>query len=219
MKLPSATIWPDMIQGSEEWFRARAGRSTASRFAKILTPGGKLSAQADDLARVLARESVMADPQEWSGNKYTDWGNDHEPSARNAFAEQTGAIVHTVGFCTNNANPVLGCSPDGLVFDPAGRYTAGLEIKCPTIDTLVGWLVGPGGIPNEYLPQVHGSMVVTGLRRWEFVGYHPGNVPLYRATAEWNDYTDKLAAELDDFVIRYAAIRRMVLTALGRKPE
>lgn len=215
MKLPSAVIIPNIQQGTAEWFAARAGKLTASRFAQVLTPTGKLSAQADALARKLARECVMPDPQEFQGNRYTEWGQFHEPAAREAFAAETGFIVDTVGFCVNKQLPVLGCSPDGLIRLGDG-YITGLEIKCPAIDTLVEWLLSDGTIPKEYMPQVHGSMVVTGLQIWHFCGYHPG-APLYLAHAVWNDYTDKLAAELAAFAERYYKTRKQVLRALGKE--
>lgn len=217
MKLPSAVILPNLQQGTAEWFAARAGKLTASRFAQVLTPTGKLSAQADALARKLARECVMPDPQEFQGTRYTEWGQFHEPAAREAFAETLKPCwqVAQVGFCVNKRLPVLGCSPDGLVFDVRG-VEAGLEIKCPAIDTLVEWLLSPGVIPKEYLPQVHGSMVVTGLREWHFCGYHPG-APLHLACAVWNDYTDKLALALDEFAANYYMTRKQVLRVLGKE--
>lgn len=212
--LPTAQVWPEMIQGSEQWFKARKGRATASQFKKILTPTGRLSAQADAYARQLARECVLDNPFEFSGNRATDWGNEHEPTARDEFRSITGMEVIEIGFATHHAMSCVGCSPDGIIIED-GSAVAGLEIKCPDPDTLVEWAIS-GGIPSDHLPQVHGSMVVTGLRRWEFAGFFPG-VPLFRAYAEWNSYTDKLAAALEEFVIRYAAIRPQVLKILGKE--
>jgi hypothetical protein len=205
-----------MIQGSQQWFAARKGRATASQAKKILTPTGKLSSQADAYARKLARETVLADPLEFAGNKATDWGNEHEPAAREAFSELMGLPVEEVGFVTHRTMTCVGCSPDGLIpWD--GGYMAGLEIKCPQIDTLVEWMLA-GTIPDEHLPQIHASMVVTGLRTWHFAGYHPG-APLFTPPpAEWNSYTDKLATALEEFVIRYSTIRPLVLEKLGVKP-
>jgi len=213
LKLPAGHVWPDMLQGSEVWFNARKGRATASQFKKILTGTGKLSTQADAYARKLARETVMADPQEFAGNKFTDWGNEHEPEARETYIRETGAAVVEVGFVTSKAMPCVGCSPDGLILGPNGQPISGLEIKCPAIDTLVEWMMA-GELPADHLAQVHGSMIVTGLRRWEFVGYHPG-APLFLQSAEWNAYTDKMAAAVEEFVIRYATIRPAVLGLLG----
>jgi putative phage-type endonuclease len=214
--LPSGEIWPQMLQGSDEWFAARKGRATASQCKRIVTPTGKLSAQADAYARQLARESVLDDPLAFAGNKATDWGNEHEPAARDAFAELRGVEVHEVGFVTHREMVCVGCSPDGLIVGPDGNWSAGLEIKCPSIDTLVEWMLD-GKIPSEHLPQIHASMVVTGLRTWHFTGYFPG-VPLFvPPPAEWNSYTDKLADALEGFVIRYSEIRPKVIGLLTDK--
>lgn len=216
MNLPTAKVWPDLIQGSEAWLAARKGRATASEFSKILTPGGKLSAQAAAYARRMARESVCDDPFEFAGNRATDWGTENEPFAREAFVAETGLEVVEIGFAVHERMTCVGCSPDGIIMD-AGEPVAGLEIKCPGPDKLVDWhLFGEGQVPGEYLPQVHGSMIVTGLRSWEFVGYFPG-APLYRARADWDDYTDKLQGVIEQFVIDYAEIRPVVLRALGKE--
>lgn len=215
MKLPTATI-STTPQGTPEWLAERRGVITASRFSAILTPSGKLSAQAGSLARKLARECHMDDPQEFEGNRFTRWGNEHEPEARWQWEEHHGVAVTTVGLCRNTANPALGCSPDGLIADATGEFASGLEIKCPAIDTLVGWMLDlRDKVPPEYMPQVHGSMIVTGLRRWEFCGYHPG-APLYLATARWDSYTDALAKALDGFTARYRGIHALVTKALGK---
>ena len=215
MNLPSCEVFSEMIQGSEEWFRARAGRLTASRMKEILTPTGKLSEQSEKLARVLARESIMDDPLQFIGNKYTEWGQAHEDEARQKYSEIAGHEVSQVGFCRSLANPVIGCSPDGLVSGAEYCcYDKGLEIKCPAIDTLVEWaLESDGEVPKDHLPQVHGSMIVTGLRRWDFIAYHPGAKP-YLASAVWNDYTDKLAEAIEAFTVRYAEIRKQVRKAI-----
>lgn len=213
LKLPAGDVWPNMIQGSEQWLKARKGRATASQAKKILTPTGKLSTQAEAYARQLARECVLENPFAFAGNRATDWGNEHEAAARMAFIEATGFDVIEVGFVTKKDNPILGCSPDGIVLEPC---LAGLEIKCPDPDTLIGWMID-GVIPEEHLPQVHASMVVTGLRKWHFVGYFP-TIPLFTPPpAVWDNYTDRIAAALDGFVIQYAKIRKQVLGLLGRR--
>ena len=214
IQLPTADVWPEMIQGSEQWFAARKGRATASQMKKILTPTGKLSAQANAYARKLARECVVQDPFEFAGNKATDWGNEHEPAARDIFREITGVDVAEIGFATHREMTCVGCSPDGIIIED-GMPVAGLEIKCPAPDTLVEWALD-GSLPAEHLPQVHGSMIVTGLRRWELIAYFPG-CPPFRATAEWDGYTDKLQTAIEEFVVRYAEIRPQVLRVLGKE--
>ncbi len=209
------TIWPDMDQGSEDWFRARKGRLTASQMAKVITPTGKLSSQWEKLAIRLAGECVK--PNEipaFLGNIHTDRGHEMEPVAREWFAEWSGLDVRTVGFVTKDDNPVLGCSPDALIYKK-DKPVCGLEIKCPLIENHALYHY-EGGVPEQYRAQVHGSMVVTGLREWWFVSYNEGTEP-FTHLQTWDEYTDKVAEALDEFVTKYAPIRSQVLHKLTKK--
>jgi putative phage-type endonuclease len=204
-----------MDQGSEDWFRARKGRLTASQMAKVITPTGKLSSQWEKLAIRLAGECVK--PNEipaFLGNIHTDRGHELEPVARDWFAEWSGLDVRTVGFVTKDDNPVLGCSPDALIYKK-DKPVCGLEIKCPLIENHALYHY-EGGVPEQYRAQVHGSMVVTGLREWWFVSYNEGTEP-FTHLQTWDEYTDKVAEALDEFVTKYAPIRSQVLHKLTKK--
>jgi putative phage-type endonuclease len=209
------TIWPEMEQGSEDWFRARKGRLTASQMAKVITPTGKLSSQWEKLAIRLAGECVK--PNEipaFLGNIHTDRGHEMEPVARDWFTEWSGLDVRTVGFVTKDDNPVLGCSPDALIYKK-DKPVCGLEIKCPLIENHALYHY-EGGVPEQYRAQVHGSMVVTGLREWWFVSFNEGTEP-FTHLQTWDEYTDKVAEALDEFVTKYAPIRSEVLHKLTKK--
>lgn len=201
-----------MEQGSEEWLQARKGRATASEFKSILTPTGKLSKSAEGYMMKLARECVIDDPQQFAGNKFTEWGHEHEPAARDTFSQIMGLDAQEVGFCTSDSNPVLGASPDALIRDEEKGWIAGLEIKCLQVDNHVKCLMA-GGLPNDYKLQVHGSMVVTGLNVWYFMSYFPGLNPLI-VKVERDEFTDKLSEVLNQFVGDYAPVRAEVLKAI-----
>lgn len=198
-------------QGSEEWFALRKGRATASRFKDILTPTGKKSASAIKYMRELARECAVDNPLEFIGNKYTDWGNTYEIEALNLFREETGLDARQVGFITRD-DLVVGCSPDGLIYDDDDQPFTGLEIKCPQPDKHVDHLLG-GELPSDYKLQVHGSMVVTGFASWWFMSYFPGLKP-FIIEVKRDEFTAKVQAALDQFVIDYAAERQRVLAAI-----
>ncbi len=76
--------------------------------------------------------------------------------------------IRSVGLITNDEG-TLGASPDGIIGD--GDEAEGLEIKCPQPTQQLKNVLG-GGIPKEYLAQVHGGLFVTGFRAWRFVSYH-----------------------------------------------
>ena len=198
-------------QGTEEWLQLRKGRATASEFSKILTPGGKMSKSAVGYMRKLARECVVDDPMAFEGNKFTDWGNKHEPEARDLFRQVMDLDVVEVGFCTRH-DLLVGCSPDGLIHDGDGTWIGGLEIKCPTVDKHVDYKM-EGILPDEYKMQVHGSMAVTGLPWWYFMSYFPGLEPLI-IKVERNEFTESVSDALDQFVIDYKAERERVFDAI-----
>lgn len=201
----------DCEQGSPEWIHARRGVPSASNFAKLITPGGKLSTQAHGYAYELLAD--LADP---NFGEYDDYvsaamknGNIIEPEARSYYAFARGADVEQVGFCMDDAGR-FGASPDGLVGDDGG-----LEIKSPLHKTHIGYLID-GVVPPKYLPQVHGCMVVTGRNRWDFMSFAPG-LPELLVTVRQDAYTDKLRHAMDEFWKIYTQTRAK-LEALGWTP-
>ena len=114
-------------QGSEEWFAARLGIATASRYKDIMarTPAPKANYSAELVAERLTGERengyISADMQ---------WGNDYEPVARLTYklnnpdknVRECGIFIHDDIQC--------GASPDGLVDDDGT-----IEIKCPKTST------------------------------------------------------------------------------------
>lgn len=208
-------IWPNVVQKSDEWFGARAGRITASNFERVFTPKTmKDSSQWEDLAIEMCCASIRPDEIQWEGNRHTDRGEELEPEAREAFAQAMGLEVEEVGFVTMDDNSIVGCSPDGLI-KLNGVYSAGLEIKCPLSKNHARYMLD-NELPSAYKCQVHGSMVVTGLRSWYFVSYCQG-FPLFIKLVTWDSFTDKLADALERFTIRYAEIRTKVMPILTGK--
>lgn len=194
----------DCEQGSPEWFAARLGIPTATDFKSIITAEkGNLSAGADGLINRLIDETVRSELQEqtFTGNKHTEHGKQWEGRARAWYGFITGSTIKEVGFCLRDDGRA-GCSPDALAygFDGPQIDMWGLEIKCPDGPTHVGYLRAKT-LPSEYKQQVHGSMVITGLRCWYFVSYCPGYEPML-LRVDWDEYTDKAAAALEQFLDR-----------------
>lgn len=194
-------IWPDLLQGSDAWHAARTGKLTASNASKIVTAGGKLSTQRAGYMDELISDCFCPGQNAWQGNANTDRGTAMEPLARAAFSSRCALEVEEVGFVTRE-DGVIGCSPDGLI-SRGGKYVAGLEIKCPLPKTHLRYLLD-GRLPDTYKPQVHFSMMVTGLP-WHFFSYCPGMKPLH-LFVEPDAYTSKLQAMVEDFVSEYSAM-------------
>ncbi len=207
----------ECTQGSLTWESLRAGKLTASQAKKVFTPTkGDLKESAIDHIYQLIGECFDPEWVSFIGNKFTDRGNELEPAARIQFQELTGLKVQEVGFVTQD-NKVVGCSPDGLIDGPDGECREGLELKAQGPGKHVEFM-HKGTLPPEHRLQVHLSMVVTGLRRWHFMSYHPDMAP-FHVIAEWSDFTDKLEESTKEFIILYQKIRAAVVGKLTPKPK
>lgn len=206
----------ETAQRSEQWFAARRGIPTASRFDRILTAvQGKPSAAQEDLIDELLAESLCP-PEEGVIRPATadmEYGMRLEAEARCCYdLNYADAPVSEVGFVLSDCGR-FGGSPDALVGD-----VGGVEIKCPNATTHIGY-VRAGVLPNAYRCQVHGYLVVTGRAYWDFFSYYRGLDPL-RLRVVRDKFTAKLAAELDRFCTRYNEARaRFGLPPLGAKKE
>lgn len=192
-------IYRNITQGSEEWLALRKGRPTASRFDEIVTATGLPSKSANAYIRELIAECFCPDFVNWRGNADTERGQELEPQAREAFASETGLTLDQVGFVIAD-DGTCGCSPDSLIM-MGGHHIAGLEIKCPSPKTHVGYVLD-GVLPDTYKQQVHGGMAITGLGVWHFFSFFPGLKPLH-VVVRRDEYTEKMECHLRDFVDRY----------------
>ena len=151
-------------QGTPEWFSARLGLATGSKFSDVLAGGKGLTRKA--YAVQLALEIVTGKQAETFTNQAMQDGTEREPIARALYEAHTGNFVDEVGFCRHDSIE-CGVSPDGLIDEDGG-----LEIKCPKASTHAGYLAIPAE-PSTYTAQIQGCMWVTGRAWWDFVSYHP----------------------------------------------
>lgn len=100
-------------------------------------------------------------------------GIEHEPYARERYAEVQGVDVEEVGFLVRSESDwTLGASPDGLVGDDGG-----IEVKCPRAKGHVLTILNDE-VPTQYLAQVQACLLVSGRKWWDYVSFHAG-LPLY----------------------------------------
>lgn len=169
----------DIIQGSAEWLRMRAGVLTASNANRLLTPSKlQLSQQRDGLVDQLVAERLLGEPiDDFQGTFWTERGQQLEGEAGDYFALQTGLDPSPVGFVFRDETRRCGCSPDWMVLD-GDTPVCGVEVKCPKASTHIGYL--RAGEALKYDPQVQFSIWVTGLQCWWFMSYYPGLPPVLR---------------------------------------
>lgn len=182
-------------QGSPEWFAARLGKPTGSKFSDVLAGGKGLTRKA--YAVQLALEIVTGKQAETFINQAMQDGTEREPVARALYEAHSGNFVDEVGFCLHDTID-CGVSPDGLIGDDGG-----LEIKCPKASTHASYLAMPGE-PSTYTAQIQGCMWVTGRDWWDFASYHPDfpeNARLIvRRIKRDSDYIVKLEQAVKSFI-------------------
>jgi len=191
----------DCEQLSPEWFQARAGKPSASRFDKIVTSKGEPSKQSKNYMYELAGENLTEVKTETYQNAAMQRGIELESEARSLFEMAYDVEVKQVGLVYPDEQKRYCCSPDGLLED------SGLEIKCPLIHTHVSYLL-ENKLPTDYIQQVQGSMLIMGFDHYFFMSYYPGLPPLILKIERDEEFIAKLATELNKFTIELASVVR-----------
>lgn len=157
-------------QRTEAWKASRVGKITASKMKCVMALSKKdrqpLQARLDYLAELVV-ERLTGQSIGIPMTVAMQYGVDVEPHARAAYEAATGALVAETGFLVHPTHPFIGCSPDGLL-----GAEGGLELKCP-YNSIVHMNTWIGGIPDEHIAQVQGSLWVTGRKWWDFVSFDP----------------------------------------------
>ena len=155
-------------QRSEDWYAARCGKATASRFkdAMATLKNGQPAQAAKEYLTELVVERLTGQPVTKFTTAAMQWGTEQEAAARAAYEQSAGVQVEETGFVAHDVL-MAGCSPDGLV-----DWDGLIEIKCPWntgvhIETLLS------GMPADHMPQVQGQMWITGRQWCDFVSYDP----------------------------------------------
>ena len=188
-------------QKSAEWFEQRIGVVTGSRIGAIL--GNNPHSSRNDVMREMVREALGL-PKEFTGNAATAHGELHEPVARAAYEDKTGAFHEAVGFLRLGR---IGASPDGIVHHFATGKRRLLEIKCPYKGS-----IEKTAAKQYYRDQMQLTMHVANIDECDFVIWKNGE-PLYIETVE-RDYNWIVQAQpvIDEFLAEFDRI--MADTAL-----
>lgn len=212
-------IYPDMIQGSDEWFAARCGLLTASEMHLIITPSLKAASNEKErmhLYELLAqRITRYVEPSYVGDNMLRGW--EDEIKARELYAE-TYAKVQTVGFITNDRfGFTLGYSPDALVGDD-GLIEAKSRRQKLQIQTIVE-NVATDTIPAEHMIQVQTGLLVSERQWCDFISYS-GGLPMATVRVFPDpEYQEAILAAATAFEARLAqklAVYRATLASEAR---
>ena len=186
-----------MEQRSDEWFKARLGKVTASNLANVTasTKSGE-SAYRRNYRHQLVTERLTGKPTEIYVNQAMQHGIDTEDEARDFYVFKYND-VEEVGFVDHPTIDMAGASPDGLVGDDGL-----IEIKCRQPQNHTETLISHQ-IPSRYRLQMFWQMACTGRRWCDYVSYCPSfpeDLKMVVIRLEWNDEQIKL---LEDEVIKF----------------
>lgn len=152
----------DVEQGSPEWFSARAGVPTCSRFGHVMAKGRGAEDSKVRAAYLyqLADEVIYNDPVDGGfTNEHIERGKLWEAEARSIYALENDVIPQQVGFIKNHTIGAGG-SPDALI-----GTNGMLEIKTMLPRLWIRHLL-TGGHPPEFTAQIQGLLWVSGDREW-----------------------------------------------------
>lgn len=183
-----------VTQNSPEWEKLRLGIPTASSFDKIVTPTGKLSAQARGFAFRLVAEQILqtalaTGPQTLSMQR----GHELEDEAAQLYGIIRDCQPKKCGFITTEDGQI-GASPDRLI-----GADGLLEIKCVEPQTQIGYLID--GLDKAYIPQIQGQLYVTGRKWCDWLAYNQFLPPVIIRVKRDEEYIATLSQALADFVV------------------
>jgi len=157
------TDFKEILQGTEEWHKARLGCLTASKANDAVA--AKTTAAYQNYLWQLVAERLTGLSEDSYTNSDMQRGTDMEPIARAAYEAHTGEFVTQTGFWLHPSIKWLGASPDGLVGDDGL-----IEIKCPRTSTHLKYRKDDKP-PTKYKNQMMVQLMCTGRKWVDFVSF------------------------------------------------
>lgn len=208
-------IHTDIAQNGVDWMILRSGKVTASEMDALISPLGKI--RTGDGVNTYLNQKLC---ERWMGGPLPsvigvfdmEQGKLLEERAKPAFTLHTGLEIQNVGFIETD-NGLAGCSPDGMIGNECG-----VEIKCPRMDTHIGYLL-TGELPKQYVAQVQGSMFVTGFKRWHFFSFHRQFPPLHLLIERDEAFQEALGTAIEDFGKQLDSAMNRLIELNGGPPK
>lgn len=164
------TYYPEITQGTDEWYAARCGLLTASEMKLIITPTLKIASNDKERAHLyemLAQRITRYVEPTYIGDDMLR-GEADEVEAKILYSAHF-APVEDVGFVTNDQwGFVIGYSPDGLVGDD-GLIEVKSRRQKYQVETVIA-----GEMPADYAIQVQTGLLVSGRKWCDFISYSGG---------------------------------------------
>ncbi|MCK1459195.1 YqaJ viral recombinase family protein [Bradyrhizobium sp. 2] len=206
----------ELVQGTEEWRRARAGSLGASRLHEAVarTKTGYGASRANIMAELIC-ERLTGAPADKFVTAAMQAGTETEPEARDAYSFYTGQTVRQVGLIRHRSIEQSHASPDGLIGDDGM-----LEIKCPQPAAHMETLLTQK-IPEKYVTQMMWQMACSGRKWVDYVSYNPSfpeNLRLFiRRVPRDDKRINDLETEIAGFLLEMAVKLSELNSIYGEK--
>ncbi|MGI0034290.1 MAG: lambda exonuclease family protein [Nitrososphaera sp.] len=204
-----------ILRTDPAWHNARLGCLTASRMCDAMDfqkKSGKPGAARERLLRDIVAERLTNIIVPHYVNSAMQWGLDHQSQAISEYEIETGNIAGPEGFMLHPCIESFGATPDGFV-----DGTGVLEVKCPTTQTFIEWVMS-GEVPFEHHAQM-AAQLLCSERKWaDFFAFDPrmpyGKRCFYRRFAPTEEYLDavkeaaiKFLEEADNVFERISSLK------------
>lgn len=168
------TIFPDLVQGTEEWRAARCGIVTASEVGKLLTSTLQVADNETSrgLALTLTAERITGhvEPGPMSSDMWR--GIDDEPRAREVYAAHYAPVDELGLMVRDDWGFAIGYSPDGTVGDD-GLIECKSRLPKKHLQAIVD-----DRVPPENMAQLQCALLVSGRAWIDYVSFC-GGMPLW----------------------------------------
>lgn len=196
-------------QHSPEWFSAKAGRITGTRFADAMAKPETAAYQ--NLVIDLAWERVFGpdDPADRYVSRAMQDGLEREAEAFDWYAFVTDYSCHQPMFVVHGVHNFIGVSPDLMV-----NQDGLAQIKCPERRAHLE-VIQRSRVPAKYRWQVQGEIWVCDREWSDFVSYHP----VLRGAVIRVERDEKMIAELEARCLQVDAEANELVTKLQQLKE
>ena len=160
--------YPDLEQGSEEWFAQRRGMVTASVVGQLIT-AKTIKPAVNDYSRALTatltaeRITGYTEPTYMNDNMLR--GTLDEPRARDKYSERYAPATETGFMVRDDWGFNIGYSPDGLVGDD-GLIEVKSRRQKKHLQTILS-----DQVPPENMAQIQCGLLVSGREWCDYISY------------------------------------------------
>lgn len=158
-------------QLSTEWFTARLGKLTGSKFQKLMPTARQKPDKWNDtqlsILREIAAQALTGEREESFTTKQMQWGIDNEDNARRAYEFSEMVTVRECGIFLYS--DYIAASPDGIIEDTGETW----ETKCPTSKQHLLYWLDSDILYKDYKWQCVGECLCSGLKKGVLCSYDP----------------------------------------------